>query len=69
MTKRVESKVVKKENTKQTAIFLYEDIIICFGYSKILMSDNGIHFLNEAIEKWPHYLSSIIERLFPIIFE
>jgi hypothetical protein len=45
-----EAKVVKAADGKQTAIFLYENIIARFGCPKILVSDRGSHFLNETIE-------------------
>jgi transposase InsO family protein len=42
---------VKKADAKQTAIFLYENIISHFGYPKILISDRGSHFLNPVIRE------------------
>jgi hypothetical protein len=49
--KWAEAKAVKKADAKQTAIFLYENIIARFGCPKILISDRGTHFINEAIEE------------------
>jgi hypothetical protein len=49
LTKCAEAKMVKFANAKQTAIFLYENIISRFGCPKILISDRGSHFLNDAI--------------------
>jgi hypothetical protein len=51
LTKWAEAKAVKKADAKQTAIFLYENIIARFGCPKILISDRGTHFINEAIEE------------------
>jgi len=50
LTKWIEAKTVKNVDVKQTAIFLYKNIISCFGSPKILVSDQGSHFLNETIE-------------------
>jgi hypothetical protein len=49
LTKWAEAKAVKTADTKQTAIFLYENIISRFGCPKILISDRGIHFINDTI--------------------
>ena len=51
LTKWAEAKVIKAADAKQTAIFLHENIISRFGCPKILVSDRGSHFLNEAIEE------------------
>jgi hypothetical protein len=49
LTKWAEAKAVKSADAKQTAIFLYKNIISRFGCPKILISDRGSHFLNDAI--------------------
>ena len=51
LTKWAEAKAVKSADAKQTAIFLYENVIARFGCPKVLISDRGAHFLNEAIEE------------------
>ena len=51
LTKWAEAKAIKAADAKQTAIFLHENIISRFGCPKILVSDKGSHFLNEAIEE------------------
>ena len=51
LTKWAEAKAIKAADAKQTAIFLHENIISRFGCPKILVSDRGSHFLNEAIEE------------------
>ena len=51
LTKWAEAKEIKAADAKQTAIFLYENIISRFGCAQILVSDRGTHFLNEAIEE------------------
>jgi hypothetical protein len=50
LTKWAEAKAVKVDDAKATATFLYENVITRFGCPKILISDRGKHFLNEAIE-------------------
>jgi hypothetical protein len=50
LTKWAEAKAVKVDDVKATATFLYENVITRFGCPKILISDRGKHFLNEAIE-------------------
>ncbi len=49
LTKWVEAKVIKYANAKQTTIILYDNIISQFGCPKILIGDQGSHFLNDAI--------------------
>jgi hypothetical protein len=51
LMKWAEAKAVKKADAKQTAIFLYENIISRFGCPKILISDRGSHFLNPVIRE------------------
>ena len=51
LTKWAQAKAIKAADAKQIAIFLHENIISCFGCPKILVSDRGSHFLNEAIEE------------------
>ncbi len=49
LTKWAETKVVKSVDAKQTTIFLHENIISRFACPKILISDQGSHFLNDVI--------------------
>jgi transposase InsO family protein len=49
LTKWAEAKAVKSADAKQTTIFIYENIISWFGCPKILISDQGSHFLIDAI--------------------
>ena len=51
LTKWTEAKPIKAADAKQTAIFLHENIISHFGCPKILVSNRGSHFFNEAIEE------------------
>lgn len=51
LTKWAEAKGVKCLDSKQTIIFLYENIIARFGSPKILISDRGTHFLNENVKE------------------
>jgi len=50
LTKWAKAKVVKVDDAKTTATFLYENVITRFGCPKIFISDRGKHFLNETIE-------------------
>jgi hypothetical protein len=45
-----EERVVKDCSATTTARFIFEDIITRFGCLKILMSDQGMHFINKNIE-------------------
>ena len=49
LTKWTEAKAVRMNTAENAAIFLYENIIARFGCPKILVSDRGIHFLNDVI--------------------
>jgi transposase InsO family protein len=46
----VEAREVKDCSAATVAQFIFEDIITRFGCSKILMSDQGTHFINKTIE-------------------
>ena len=48
-TKWAEAKAVKMNTAENMAIFLYENIIARFGCPNILVSDRGIHFLNDVV--------------------
>src|SRR5437868_11678822 len=50
MTKYPEAKAVLLANARQTAIFVYEDIICRHGCTNFLLSDRGTHFNNILIE-------------------
>jgi len=53
LTKWVEAKVVKVDDAKATATFLYENVITRFGCPKMLISDRSKHFLNVNKQKHP----------------
>jgi transposase InsO family protein len=50
LTRWVEAREVKDCSATTTMLFIFEDIITRFGCSKILMSDQGTHFINKNIE-------------------
>ena len=51
LTKWAEAKAVKTDTAVHVATFMYENIISRFGCPKILVSDRGLHFLNELFEE------------------
>ena len=56
LTKWAEAKVVKKDDAKTTAMFLYENIITRYGCPKALVSDRGSHFVINHQFSAPYYL-------------
>jgi transposase InsO family protein len=50
LTKWVEARVVKDCSATTAARFIFDDIITRFGCPKILMSDQGTHFINKIVE-------------------
>ena len=54
LTKWAEAKAVKTDTAAYPAAFIYENIIVRFGCPKILVSDRGIHFLNDLISEMTH---------------
>jgi transposase InsO family protein len=50
LTRWVEERVVKDCSETTTVQFIFEVIITRFGCMKILMSDQGTHFINKTIE-------------------
>ena len=51
LTKWTDAKAVKTDTVVYAATFMYENIILRFGCPKILVSDMGLHFLNELFEE------------------
>jgi hypothetical protein len=45
-----EAREVKDYSENTVLYFIFDDIITRFGCSKILMSDQGTHFINNTIE-------------------
>ena len=51
MTRWAEAQPLKDCNEKNAMKFVFEYILSRFGCPKILMSDQGSHFLNKTIEE------------------
>jgi transposase InsO family protein len=50
LTRWAEARAVKDCSATTAAHFIFDDIITMFGFPKILMSDQGTHFINKTVE-------------------
>jgi transposase InsO family protein len=50
LTRWVEAREVKDYSATKVVRLIFDDIITRFGCSKILMSDQGTHFINKTVE-------------------
>jgi transposase InsO family protein len=50
LTRWAKAREVKDCSATTTACFIFDDIITRFGCPKILMSDQGTHFINKTVE-------------------
>jgi transposase InsO family protein len=50
LTRWAEARAVKDCSATTTVHFIFDDIITRFGCPKILMSDQGTHFINKIVE-------------------
>jgi transposase InsO family protein len=50
LSRWTEARVVKDCSETIAACFIFDDIITRFGCPKILMSDQGTHFINNIVE-------------------
>jgi hypothetical protein len=50
LTRWAEAREVKDCSATTTALFIFDDIITRFGFPKVLMSDQGTHFINKTFE-------------------
>jgi transposase InsO family protein len=50
LTRWAEARELKDCSATTTTRFIFDDIITRFGFPKILMSDQGTHFINKTIE-------------------
>jgi hypothetical protein len=49
LTRWAEAREVKVFSATTTAHFIFDDIITRFGFPKVLMSDQGTHFINKTV--------------------
>ena len=49
LTRRVEEKLDRDYIKETTTPFLFENVVTRFGCPRVLMSDQGTHFLNRTI--------------------
>lgn len=52
LTKWAEAKAVKKADAATTALFLFENIVTRYGCPKVIVSDQGSHFINDVIDEF-----------------
>ena len=50
LTRWDEARAIKDYSATTTSCFIFDDIITRFGCPKILMSDQGTHFINKIVE-------------------
>jgi transposase InsO family protein len=50
LTRWAKERVVKDCSAATAAHFIFDDIITRFGCPKVLMSDQGTHFINKTVE-------------------
>jgi hypothetical protein len=50
LTRWVKARAVKDCSVATTVHFIFNDIITRFGFPKVLMSDQGTHFINKIVE-------------------
>ena len=55
MTRWAEATPMKDCNTETTTHFLFEQVITRFGCPRVLMSDQGTHFINNTIKDMTKY--------------
>jgi hypothetical protein len=50
LTRWTEEREIRECSETTTACFIFDDIITRFGFPKVLMSDQGTHFINKIVE-------------------
>jgi hypothetical protein len=56
LTRWVEDAPVKDCSVETTAHFLFEQVITRFGFPRVLMTNQGMHFINSTICMMPQNL-------------
>jgi hypothetical protein len=51
LTRWVETSIVKDYREETAMRFLFEKVVTRLGFPRILMSDQGIHFINSKIQE------------------
>lgn len=69
LTRWAEAKLVKDCSAATGAQFIFKNIISRFGCPRILMSDQGTHFLNQTIKQLIEQFQVFIKRVPHITFK
>jgi transposase InsO family protein len=65
LTRWAEARAVKDCSATTAACFIFDDIITRFGCPKILMSDQGTHFINKIVKSLTEEFSVHHQKIMP----